>query len=187
MHSLRDPARFRELLSQIMTGAKLSQQDIASLAGVSRPQVSRWLSGDHRPGFDAVQQLASALQASYPQLAGDTVALVRAAGYSAAAPEPSRPPGRLETAGDVPGSGGEHRALPADPELRALVVGDQNLRAIWDVPGFSDAARAGMIGVALQWRAAAENAARAGAEDEAEEAGLEQAAPGNGAAASRAV
>jgi hypothetical protein len=72
----------------------------------------------------------------------------------------------------------DHAPLPADPQLRALILSDKRLQAIWDVPGFSEAARAGMIGVALQWRAAAE--------DQAGQAGLEQAAPGNGPAASRA-
>jgi len=94
MHIPRDPARFRSLLSKIMKDADLGQQDVATLAGISRPQVSRWLSGDHRPGFDALQRFTGALQVSYPQVAGNAAELMQAAGYVSA---PTETVARAET------------------------------------------------------------------------------------------
>lgn len=64
-------------------------QQLADLAQVSRPQVSRWAAGGHRPGYDALRRLAAALLNQEP---GDGMrAIVRdlctAAGYPGIADE----------------------------------------------------------------------------------------------------
>lgn len=58
-------------------------QQLADLAQVSRPQVSRWSSGGHRPGYDALRRLAEALldQESGEGMRGIVRDLCAAAGY----------------------------------------------------------------------------------------------------------
>jgi transcriptional regulator with XRE-family HTH domain len=85
MHNGWDADRFRDLLKRIMDEASLSQQDVAAMAGISRPQVSRWTTGAHRPNFDALQRFAAAARARHLALAETVDELVLAAGYEPAA------------------------------------------------------------------------------------------------------
>lgn len=66
---------------KVLKDAGLTATDLASLAGVSRPQVSRWSSGAHRPGYDPLKRLSETLLAQRPDLRGAVAALVDAAGY----------------------------------------------------------------------------------------------------------
>ena len=69
--------------------AGLSKSDIAKIASVHRSQVSRWFSGENRPGYDAAMRIAGYLRRDNPQLAGEFTA---AAGYGGPAePEPESP------------------------------------------------------------------------------------------------
>lgn len=98
MHSGWDGARFRLLLQQVMADVGLTQQqDIADLASVSRPQVSRWLSGAHRPGFDALQRLAVALRERRPDLGPAVSEMIQAAGYDGTVQDASPPVGPGDT------------------------------------------------------------------------------------------
>jgi transcriptional regulator with XRE-family HTH domain len=134
MHSSRwDRGTFRQALTQIMTRANLSQQDVADIAGMSRPQVSRWAAGAHRPNFDPVTRLAAWVRRNHPDLTGLADDLVAAAGY-----------------GQPAGSGSEDRPrFPGDPEL------DEKAEKIWalrfDDKGrimTDDAARVVIAGIA---------------------------------------
>lgn len=43
-----------------------SASDLAALAGISRSQMSRWTSGGHRPGYDALRSLTTSLLEAHP-------------------------------------------------------------------------------------------------------------------------
>lgn len=81
MHSPWDRAGLRRVLRRLLKDTGLTPQDIADMAGVSRPQVSRWMSGTNRPGFDATAKLARAIQAGYPGQRDLATGLLAAAGY----------------------------------------------------------------------------------------------------------
>lgn len=83
-------ARFTAVLAA-MEDTGLSKSVIASIAGVHRSQVSRWFSGEHRPGYEAAMRVAGYLQHDYPELAARFIA---AAGYGGPAepdPDPISP------------------------------------------------------------------------------------------------
>ena len=86
VHNPWDKAAFRRLLQSLMNEAHLSQQDVAVMARISRPQVSRWTSGAHRPGFDALQRFAEAMHSKHPGHDETVSRLVEAAGYESPAP-----------------------------------------------------------------------------------------------------
>ena len=81
VHATWDKARFGQLLRGIMDDTGLMALDVAHLAGISRPQVSRWLQGEHRPNFDALQQFTAALRMQYPWMSEGAAGLMAAAGY----------------------------------------------------------------------------------------------------------
>ena len=66
---------------KVLKGLGFTATDLATFAGVSRPQVSRWSSGAHRPGYDPLKRLAENLLAQRPGLRDAVAALVDAAGY----------------------------------------------------------------------------------------------------------
>lgn len=84
MHTTSPPewdARVFARTIKVLKDSGLTATDLASLAGVSRPQVSRWSSGAHRPGYDPLKRLAEALISQRPDLRDAVAALVDAAGY----------------------------------------------------------------------------------------------------------
>ncbi len=66
---------------KVLKDSGYGQADLASLASVSRSQVSRWASGAHRPGYDALRRLAEALLGARPDLRDVISSLCAAAGY----------------------------------------------------------------------------------------------------------
>lgn len=80
MHGQWDKPRFRKLLAGAMEAYGLSQREVADLAGVSHSQVSRWMSGAHRPDYENTRQLGAALAERGRDL---TIPLLFAAGYDA--------------------------------------------------------------------------------------------------------
>ena len=73
-----------------------SASDLASLAGISRSQMSRWTSGGHRPGYDALRSLTAALLEANPtdEYRGIIADLCVAAGYPGIASDlGATPPG----------------------------------------------------------------------------------------------
>lgn len=80
------PAELRKALTDLK-GLGHTASELAELAKISRSQMSRWGSGSHRPGHDAVRNLAHALAdlrpaSRYRRLVRD---LCDAAGYPALA------------------------------------------------------------------------------------------------------
>lgn len=73
--------------------AGLTKAAIARISGVHRSQVSRWFSGEQRPGYDPAMRLAGYLEKNHPELAP---AFTAAAGYSGPVePDPDVVPSRL--------------------------------------------------------------------------------------------
>ena len=61
---------FIEILKDIMIDQNLNQTQVANLAGVKPGQVSEWLSGKSKPGYDNLKSLAKGLKVSGDTLLG---------------------------------------------------------------------------------------------------------------------
>lgn len=81
MHPGWDPAQLSALIDGIRETTGLTQRKLALLAGVHHSQISRWKSGEHRPAYDQITRLATALTEGYPDLAEEAAQLPAAAGY----------------------------------------------------------------------------------------------------------
>lgn len=95
MHAWQ-PARLATAFGAI-EGAGLSKADISRIAGIHRSQVSRWFSGEQRPGYDAAMRIAGYLKDEHPDLAAE---FTTAAGYSGPVeprPESPIPPSLMDT------------------------------------------------------------------------------------------
>lgn len=46
-----------EIIKEIMTENKLSQQEFANILGVNQTTVSQWLLGNKKPGYDSIRLL----------------------------------------------------------------------------------------------------------------------------------
>jgi transcriptional regulator with XRE-family HTH domain len=129
VHQNWDPERFGAALRKVQEITGLRQQDIARMAGRSRPQVSRWLTGAHRPDYDSLRQLADSLR-GYPGLDDLPARLMEAAGYDG----PAVPP------------------AAASPRYS-----DPDLQSIWELTRLPENVRLGMIALARGMREAAEH------------------------------
>lgn len=61
---------FRDTLKDLMTEFRLNQTQLAGLIGVKPSQVSEWLNGKAKPGFDNIKAIATALQVSADYILG---------------------------------------------------------------------------------------------------------------------
>lgn len=61
--------KFRENLAQIRKERRLTQMQLADLIDVQPRLISRWETGESKPQFDHIVQLAEVLQVSIDQLA----------------------------------------------------------------------------------------------------------------------
>jgi transcriptional regulator with XRE-family HTH domain len=84
-----------ETLRTIMDAAELNQADVGVMAGRARTMVSRWLSGEHRPEFNAASNFTTALARQHPDMTGLARQFMAAAGY----PERGGSTASAETAG----------------------------------------------------------------------------------------
>lgn len=98
--------------------AGLSKAGIARVAGVHRSQVSRWFSGEQRPGYDPAMLLAGYLEKEDPDLAAQFTA---AAGYGGPV-EPSDDPVPDEVRKAI------YRTLPPDRAAQIEAVVEAALR-----------------------------------------------------------
>lgn len=89
-----DPTTLRKIIA--LTG--LQRKDIAALAGRSTPQISRWLSGEHRPEHGALRDLIVALRTRHPEVADLAQKLMTDAGYATV---PEMPPLEEEVPDDI--------------------------------------------------------------------------------------
>lgn len=79
------PQQFAATLQRVLDHLDLRQTDIATWAGVSQSQASRWVAGRSRPGHDTLQRLQHALLAHAPN-DGHLRDLVRTLGAAAGYP-----------------------------------------------------------------------------------------------------
>jgi len=61
---------FIEILKDIMIDKNLNQTQLANLVGVKPSQVSEWLSGKSKPGYDSLHSICEALDVSGDQILG---------------------------------------------------------------------------------------------------------------------
>ena len=61
---------FIEILQDLMIDKSLNQVKLAKLVGVRQCQVSEWLNGKSKPGYDSLKALALALDVSADVLLG---------------------------------------------------------------------------------------------------------------------
>lgn len=82
MHTSQwDRQRFKDVLEEIQRRTNLSQTELAKLAGRNRTQINRWVRAENQPAYTALQQLATATAARYPDVADLARELMAAAGY----------------------------------------------------------------------------------------------------------
>ena len=55
---------FREILKDFLDENSLSQRIFAEKIGVNQSQISEWLSGKAKPGYDSLRQMAIAFNVS---------------------------------------------------------------------------------------------------------------------------
>ena len=55
---------FRQILQEFLTENNMSQSAFAKKIGVKPSQVSEWLRGKAKPGYDTLKQMATALNVS---------------------------------------------------------------------------------------------------------------------------
>ena len=61
---------FIEILNELMIENELNQVKLAKLVGVRQGQISEWLKGKSKPGYDSLKALAIALNVSADVLLG---------------------------------------------------------------------------------------------------------------------
>ena len=61
---------FVEILNDIMIDKNLNQTQFAKLIGVKQSQVSEWLNGKNKPGYDNLKTICLALNISADYLLG---------------------------------------------------------------------------------------------------------------------
>ena len=61
---------FVEILNDIMIDKNLNQTSLAKLIGVKQSQVSEWLKGKSKPGYDNLKSICLALNISADYLLG---------------------------------------------------------------------------------------------------------------------
>lgn len=61
---------FIDILKEIMFEKNLNQTRLAELVGVKQSQVSEWLSGKSRPGYDSLKAICTALDISGDRILG---------------------------------------------------------------------------------------------------------------------
>ena len=61
---------FKEILKDILIELDLSQTEIAKIVGIKQSQISEWLSGKSKPGYDNLKLLSERLCISTDRLLG---------------------------------------------------------------------------------------------------------------------
>lgn len=61
---------FIEVLKNLMSENQLNQTQIAQLIGVKQAQISEWLKGKAKPGYDTLKNMALSLNVSADYLLG---------------------------------------------------------------------------------------------------------------------
>ena len=61
---------FIEILNDIMIEFDLNQTEFAKKVGIKQSQVSEWLNGKSKPGYDSIKAICTALDISADRLLG---------------------------------------------------------------------------------------------------------------------
>jgi len=61
---------FIDILKDIMIDFDINQTELANLVGVKQSQVSEWLSGKSKPGYDSLKMICKALGISGDRILG---------------------------------------------------------------------------------------------------------------------
>ncbi len=61
---------FIDILKDIMVDLNLNQSSLAKLVGVKQGQVSEWLKGKSKPGYDSLKAICKALDISGDRILG---------------------------------------------------------------------------------------------------------------------
>jgi len=61
---------FIEILKDIMIDRDLNQTQLAKLLGLKQSQISEWLSGKSKPGYDSLKNICLALNVSGDEILG---------------------------------------------------------------------------------------------------------------------
>lgn len=61
---------FIDILKEIMVDFNLNQTQLAEKIGLKQSQISEWLKGKSKPGYDSVKQICKALQISADRVLG---------------------------------------------------------------------------------------------------------------------
>jgi len=61
---------FIDILKELMIDFNLNQSELASKIGVKQSQVSEWLKGKSKPGYDSIKSICVALGISADRLLG---------------------------------------------------------------------------------------------------------------------
>lgn len=61
---------FIEILKELMIELNLNQSQLAEKIGLKQSQVSEWLKGKSKPGYDSLKSLCSALNVSGDRILG---------------------------------------------------------------------------------------------------------------------
>lgn len=61
---------FVDILSDIMKEKNLNQTEFASIVGIKQSQVSEWLKGKSKPGYDSLKAICLALNISADDILG---------------------------------------------------------------------------------------------------------------------
>ena len=61
---------FIDILKDIMIDLNLNQSELAEKIGVKQSQVSEWLSGKSKPGYDSLKSICENLQISGDRILG---------------------------------------------------------------------------------------------------------------------
>ena len=67
---MRSAMDFIDILKDIMIDYNLNQSQLADKIGLKQSQVSEWLSGKSKPGYDSIKTICLALDISADRLLG---------------------------------------------------------------------------------------------------------------------
>lgn len=83
MHTDWAPKKLAEIIGELQQAHDYTRDDLGKRANVHRSQISRWVGGHHRPGYEAVRNLVRTVHDEHPDDATTALLgrLARAAGY----------------------------------------------------------------------------------------------------------